>query len=319
MNKKQPASLLVDGRMMFMSGIGRVIRCVLPILLNQFGWTRATIIIFPSDRVEARLWAEKSQIDQFITWCYSSLPIYSPLIGLWPDGFNYKHVVDVAWFPHYPHPILRSIGLPSVITVPDCCHIAPHEARLPLVKRWVAQWFLGHARMAPVLVFYGAHSEAEFRHLVGDPVGSIGRMPCGVDSEWFDMEAIGVTGRKKQIDSPYLVFVGNLKPHKNLHRLIGAMQKLWAKKFPYDLNVIGKINGFSNGISPLEVDYGGRRRVHLLGALNDGEMRQVIKSARAMIFPSLFSLEIQPYASFCKGTPPPPKLETYQAFVVLSK
>jgi len=288
MKKNKSESLLIDGRMMFMSGIGRVIRCVLPVLLNRFGWNRATIIIFPGDREAAFLWAKNCQIDKFITWRYSSLQIYSPLIGLWPDGFLNNHAADVVWFPHYPHPILRSVGLPCVITVPDCCHIAPHEARLPLVKRWVARWFLRRARMAPVLVFYGAHAEAEFRHLVGDPVGSIGRMPCGVDSEWFDMEVGGVTGGKKQNDTPYLVFVGNLKPHKNLHRLIVAMRKLWSIKFPFDLKVIGKINGFSNGISGIDLDYGGRQRVYLLGELNDVEMRQVIKGARAMIFPSLY-------------------------------
>ena len=74
---------------------------------------------------------------------------------------------------------------------------------------------------------------------------------------------------------PYLVYTGNLYPHKNVRVLISAVEKL-----QIDLKIICARSVFEDRLPK-------SKYVHFLGRLPDEEIIRIYKEATAFVFPSL--------------------------------
>lgn len=291
--------ILIDARMIFMSGIGRVIRSVVPRLLRNHEISHIRLLIRPVDQHCVDAWIEDEKMGTKVTVSHLRSSLYSPFLGVADGMMQYCKGYDVAWFPHYPHPIIKKTPIPMVVTIPDCCHVAAHEARLPWMKRWLAYWFLSHARKNAPLAFYCNSAADQFHTLFGTPSCGEYRMPCGVDLSWYDVHVSSI------FPKPYLVFVGNLKPHKNLGRLIETMHHLWDRGLEHDLIIIGKLDGFISGIkSPINILHHNEVRVKILGQLKESEMREIVAGATAMVFPSLYEgFGLPPLEAMAAGVP----------------
>ncbi len=77
------------------------------------------------------------------------------------------------------------------------------------------------------------------------------------------------------MNKPYLVYTGNLYPHKNIPLLIKAVEKL-----KINLKVICARSVFASRLP--ESKY-----VEYLGRISDEDMKKVYKDATAFVFPSL--------------------------------
>ena len=85
---------------------------------------------------------------------------------------------------------------------------------------------------------------------------------------------------------PYLLYVGNAFPHKNLERLVLAFGKLKKEKTNLNLILVGKIDYFYKRIKKLvkELDL---KDVYFPGKVSDKELKSLYKNALLYIFPSL--------------------------------
>ncbi len=85
---------------------------------------------------------------------------------------------------------------------------------------------------------------------------------------------------------PYLLYIGNAFPHKNLERLVLAFGKIKQKKPNLNLILVGKIDYFYKRIKRLvkELDI---KDIHFLGRVSDKELELLYKNAIAYVFPSL--------------------------------
>ncbi|MFQ5349259.1 MAG: glycosyltransferase family 4 protein, partial [Thermoanaerobaculia bacterium] len=122
----------------------------------------------------------------------------------------------------------------------------------------------------------------EFHRLVGGPRGVEWVVPNGVDPGWLETRPAAATER------PYFICVGNVKPHKNLGRLLEAFAGL-ARELPHDLVLAGRRRGFLTG-DP-EVSRRAERlgeRVRLTGFLEAAELRRAVAGATALVLPSLY-------------------------------
>ncbi len=82
-----------------------------------------------------------------------------------------------------------------------------------------------------------------------------------------------------EIPNKYILFVGNVYPHKNLPVLLEAMKSLPE----YDLVIVAKPSPFlSRVLAPYE-----RARIHILSDLRDPELVGVYRRATALVTPSL--------------------------------
>ena len=109
---------------------------------------------------------------------------------------------------------------------------------------------------------------------------------CAVNLMNFQLNKAGTINifQKYNIKRPFFLFVGNLKPHKNLKVLIDAYDLL---KDSFDLVIIGKSKGLLNSDEVIS-NIKSKESIHLLSDITNDELPLFYKSARSFIFPSLY-------------------------------
>lgn len=90
-----------------------------------------------------------------------------------------------------------------------------------------------------------------------------------------------------KITKPYLLYVGNTYPHKNLERLVYAFRKLRnEEKIDIQLVLVGKRDYFSERLEILVNEQGMKRDVIFPGFVKDEELPLFYRSALLYVFPS---------------------------------
>ena len=102
---------------------------------------------------------------------------------------------------------------------------------------------------------------------------------------------------------PYLLYVGNVKPHKNLRRLIEAFQWI-ADEIPHDLVIVGQKSGFITGDDAVISAAAADSRIHFTGHVHETTLQQYMVHATAMVFPSLYEgFGLPPLEAMACGCP----------------
>jgi glycosyltransferase involved in cell wall biosynthesis len=100
------------------------------------------------------------------------------------------------------------------------------------------------------------------------------------------------------------LYVGNVKPHKNVATLVRAFAAL-APQIPHHLAIVGRIDGMRTSddeVRRLAADVG--PRVHLVGEVSDDELAAWIGHATAFAFPSLYEgFGLPPLEAMAAGCP----------------
>jgi glycosyltransferase involved in cell wall biosynthesis len=205
---------------------------------------------------------------------------------------------DIFWSPHYNIPVAWRGRL--VVTVHDLAHLALPEFVGGLHRRAYARFMFDRvSRSADAIMTDSEFTRAEFVRLVGVRRAEPQVVHLGVDREWFEIPPSPSPHRR-----PYLLYVGNVKPHKNLGRLLQAFEQL-ASEISCDLLVLGKNEGF------LSEDGGARAaaerlapRVQLLGALSQELLKRYVSHAVALLQPSLYEgFGLPPLEAMAAGCP----------------
>ena len=92
------------------------------------------------------------------------------------------------------------------------------------------------------------------------------------------------------VKKPYLLYVGNAFPHKNLERLIKAFKVILASKPSLKLILVGKIDDFYKSFQILCKKMGIEKNVIFAGRVSDKELKRLYQNALIYVFPS-----------FCEG------------------
>jgi glycosyltransferase involved in cell wall biosynthesis len=202
------------------------------------------------------------------------------------------------WAPHYNIPLFYRGDM--LVTIYDLFHLA--------MPRLVGGW---HKRLYAKLMFHMVHlralailtishfSKDEFRRFTGSTRQPIYPIHLGVANSWFDIKLSARPHSNK-----YILFVGNVKPHKNLSALVSAFN-LICKRIPHDLVIVGKREGFITGdamVADLATSLG--CRVHFTGYVDDPALHQFFANADAMVFPSLYEgFGLPPLEAMAVGCP----------------
>ncbi len=121
----------------------------------------------------------------------------------------------------------------------------------------------------------------------------------GVDASWFAVEL-----SQRPHPKPYFLCVGNIKPHKNLKRLLEAFGAIRGQ-ISHDLLLVGRKEGFLTG--DREVQESAARfgdRVQFTGEVPLDRLRQYFAHAEALVFPSLYEgFGMPPLEAMALGCP----------------
>ncbi len=121
----------------------------------------------------------------------------------------------------------------------------------------------------------------------------------GVSDDWYRVEKI-----EQPYEKPYLLFVGNVKPHKNLRNLLRGF-KSTMDQIPHDLVIVGqreKMRTIDQDIIAEAETIS--ERVKFTGYVSEQILEQYYAHAAALILPSFYEgFGIPPIEAFACGCP----------------
>lgn len=272
-------TVAIDCRMVNHSGIGNCIKGWLPHIFAHLHTTHFVLLGNPKELADLHWTAFPN-----ITIRNFSAPIYSIREQIaWQtlSGMNF----DLLWVPHFNIPYLWS-G-PLLVTIHDLIYLRMREFFRPATRLYAKLLLTRVRQRADAVFFVSQFTCNEFLEIVGPPNGLSTVIYNGIDELWFKSSP-RLQLPNDLCDCPYVVCVGNVKPHKNIRRLIHAF-KLIIDRIPHRLVIVGKKEGFITGdpgVASLADRLGDR--IRFTGFLPDETLRAIVAHATLLIFPSLY-------------------------------
>ena len=282
----------IDIRMLHSSGIGVYLRSLVPLIIRLRPNDQFILMGRPQDRQDP-VWQGLTNIQ----WVDCDSPIYS-LRQQWEFHCKTPKDTDLFWSPHYDTALWRPGRL--LVTVHDLFHLAMPQFVGGLHKRLYARWMFDRvAAEALGVLAISEFTRNELLRFAGVHPDRVRVILNGLDEGWFSQ------GRT-EVPHPgsYFLYVGNIKPHKNLSRLVEAFGKL-TSVFPHDLILVGQKEGFMTG--DREVQEAAARlgdRVKFTGSVSQELLKAYYHHAEALVFPSLYEgFGMPPLEAMASGCP----------------
>jgi glycosyltransferase involved in cell wall biosynthesis len=284
-------NLAIDLRMLRYSGIGRYLQNVVPRVLSKWD-APVHLLVYPQD-ADFFPWLR----DQKIILIPAQSPIYS-IAEQWERIWINRTPRSVFWCPHYNIPLFARGKL--LVTVYDVLPIHPEYGFHSLLKKSYARLFFQQTvkKADKILAISNFTARELVRHAGCDP-SKITVTSLGINSDWL-LSASPESPHLK----PYLLAVGNVKPHKNLRTLLEAFSSL-KNQIPHDLVIVGKKEGFITGDRGVleQADREGSRIV-FTGEITDENLKAYYRHADLLIHPSFYEgFGFPPLEAMAAGCP----------------
>ena len=262
--------ITIDARMVHSSGIGRYTRSVIKALQGKD--FRQTLLL-PSLRERKLLHVSNTETRSF------SIPPYHPL-----EQLILPLVVppsDVFFSPHITTTALPLRARRRVVTIHDAFHIS-NIARFGRAKRFYARFLYKSAlATADTVIAVSEFTRSELAHFFPRYAGKITVVPNALDPSVFFHDPV-----QPELKRPYALFVGNLKPHKNLLAAVRALELQGDQDLA--LAVAGTASGLLHGMgSELETLHRNPRLI-FLGNQEDIALRRLYSHAECLVLPSFY-------------------------------
>lgn len=218
-----------------------------------------------------------------------------------------REKADVFHAPHYVLPPL--VTCPSVVTIHDCIHLMFPQYlpnRLAYTYARTFMWTATH-RAAHVLTVSEA-SKRDILRFFRIPPDKITVAYNAID-ERFDTapadEDIARVQQRFQLNDPFILYVGNIRPHKNLERLIEAFALVRTGSLANTkLLIIG--DEISKYPTLRRAVHRGKlhKHVRFLGFVGRDTLAALYRLATVFAFPSLYEgFGLPPLEAMASGTP----------------
>jgi glycosyltransferase involved in cell wall biosynthesis len=277
----------VDARMLHSSGIGTYLGALLPRIVGRL--TGARFCLLGDAAALGRLsLGERVAARELTAGVYSALE--QP--GLFART---PRETRVFWAPHVNFPLASPGRL--LVTVHDAFYLRPPpEARPRLDKAiYLRALMLALPRRAAAIATVSEFTKSELESALGPLRVPLEVVHNGIEPRWF-----APVSEASPHEKPYLLFVGNLKPHKNLKRTLAAFDQV-ADRVPHDFLVVG---GGDQGAYRNVVSARNAARVRFLGPLDAEALRAAVGNAAGLVLASLYEgFGLPPLEAMACGVP----------------
>jgi glycosyltransferase involved in cell wall biosynthesis len=233
-------------------------------------------------------------------------------------NYSLREQVHVPWvlrrerpdLYHAPHYVLPAgVRCPSVVTIHDCIHLMfPQYLPNRVAYAYARAQMWTAARRSDCILTVSEASKRDILHLFNVAPEKIVVVYNAIDSHFAvtpSDEAVTRVRERYQLDHRFVLYVGNIKPHKNLLRLIEAFDELRQGELE-DLKLliigdeISKLPALRRAVHRHKL----HKHVRFLGYLADDQLAILYRLASVFAFPSLYEgFGLPPLEAMASGTP----------------
>lgn len=262
--------LVIDCRMINKSGIGTYLKNIIPgiILSNEYN-----ITCMGYEELKEFYWFKNVKYINLKTPILSfseqiELPLKIPKC-------------DIFWSPNWNIPLFPIRAKKRIVTIHDVYHLANpllfSYFKINLVKLYMKFIKISSENVITVSEF----SKKEIIKYTSIPPEKITVIYLAVENNFNEFTPI------KKIDEEYILFVGNVKPHKNLKLCLEAFKLIKNKNVKF--YIVGKKDGFiTNDIVLMDSIKNLDERIVFTGHISDVELKNFYKNAKLFLFPSIY-------------------------------
>jgi glycosyltransferase involved in cell wall biosynthesis len=220
------------------------------------------------------------------------LPLLHPAEAVWLTGVLARRRPDVFYSPGFNAP--PTCPVPFVLTVFDLIHLHVREESGTLRRLYYQLHVKPAVKRARAVLTGSEYSRARLIEWSGVAAERVVVIQAAAGEE-FTPE-----GDAHEPGYPYLLYVGNHKPHKNLARLIRALAGL-SERRSLRLLLAGPVEP---ELVALARAHGVADRVVFLGQVPDDRLPALYRGAAVFVFPSLYEgFGLPPLEAMACGTP----------------
>lgn len=213
--------------------------------------------------------------------------------------------VDLVHFPHLDVP--RWVRSPHVVTVHDLIPLRVADPTRPPWKRLAFRWVASTVPRRATRVFtVSHHTRQDLETYLGLPPGHILVTPPGVEERFFDPVpdgAIAELRTRMALPGPFVLVVGQTKPHKNLDLLFEVFAAL-EDRYPALRLVVAGMPDPASRLESRILERGLAARVRLVGRVDEDDLHGLMAAATCLAFPSWYEgFGLPPLEAMAHGTP----------------
>ena len=278
------------------SGIGTYLQNLLPFITKEF----KTILL-----------GNKKEIEYYSIRPFKIININSRIYSIC------EHIelplkirrTDIYWSPHYVLPLLNIRSKVIVSTVHDINHVIFTKG----IKRLYSKIMISNAlRKSEKIITVSNFSKGEMIKYFNVSEKKIVTIYNGIDRKLFQCskndQFLQKIKKKYKLPERFILYVGSVKPHKNLYRAVLAFMRLVKDYNDLYFIIIGKsdelITSDKRVLDMIHNDNRIKNRVILQGIIEKNILPYFYKLSDLLLFPSLYEgFGLPPLEAMACGTP----------------
>jgi glycosyltransferase involved in cell wall biosynthesis len=216
--------------------------------------------------------------------------------------------LDIFLSPYIKGPV--GVECPLAVTIHDLMFLVfdayrtwrrwPANAYVRKVGRWAG-------RRADLILTDSAHSRQDIIRILQPDPAKVKVLPIGVESRYrpvSDHRALESVCAGYGITPPYVLYLGNFRPHKNVQGLISAFARLESRtRERYQLVLGGAADEWTPDRRRLAGELGIAGRTRFIGPVAEPDMPGLFSGAELFVFPSYYEgFGLPPLEAMACGT-----------------
>ncbi|MBM3130287.1 MAG: glycosyltransferase family 4 protein [Chloroflexi bacterium] len=197
--------------------------------------------------------------------------------------------LDVLHSPHYTMPLVKSVR--AVVTFHDLTFFLYPQMHL-LYKRVFFRTMLPlSARRADALIAISHSTRADILRVLRTPLERVTTIPYGIAPHFqpiTDAQARDAFCKQHNLPRPFILYVGNLEPRKNLPTLVRAFAQLVRAGLPHTLVLAGSRGWHAAPIFATIRELDLSSRVVFTGYVPQSDLPMLYSAADLFVYPSLY-------------------------------